>query len=64
MHLPREFLSLAKGSRAGDILKFVVEKARSVGLVYPRGTGRFEERITIMTLAKEKGDYERTHGGG
>jgi hypothetical protein len=34
-----------------------------MGLVYPGGTRRFEERIRIMTLAKERAEYERTHDG-
>ena len=55
-------MSRANGSFEGNILKFVREKAHSVGLAYTGGTGRFEERIKLMTLTKKKAKYEREHG--
>jgi hypothetical protein len=58
------FVSLRSANRSysGDILKFLREKAQSAGLAYSGGTGRYEERIKMMTLAKKKAEFEREHG--
>ena len=55
-------LSHANGNLKGDIMNFLREKAQSARLAYTGGTGRFEERIKMMTLAKKKAAYERAHG--
>ncbi|KAF4633783.1 hypothetical protein G7Y89_g4335 [Cudoniella acicularis] len=38
-----------------DILKYVQERARAVGLTYPGGTGRFHERLRMADVAKKNG---------
>jgi len=47
-------LVLADTNPEGGIVKFLKEKAQSVGLAYPGGTGRFEERITMIFLTRKK----------